>query len=90
VSHTPGPWHVRQGSDCLHVVSDDTTMHTGCISFAGNGHANARLIAAAPEMLAALKLIESVYRQNAVADVSEPSSVLDAVQAAIAKADGRS
>jgi hypothetical protein len=50
--------------------------------------ANARLIAAAPELLDALKLIESVYRQNCVSE-GEPSSVLDAVQAAIAKAEGR-
>ncbi len=50
-------------------------------------HPDARLIAAAPELLAALKLIESVYRQNVVVE-GEPSSVLDAVQAAIANAEG--
>lgn len=37
------------------------------------------------EMLAALQLIESVYRQNVVA-VGEPSSVLDELQRVIAKA----
>lgn len=50
-------------------------------------HPDARLIAAAPELLDVLKLVESVYRKNVVA-VGEPSSVLDAVQAAIAKAEG--
>jgi hypothetical protein len=43
---------------------------------------------ASADLLAALKLAESVYRQNCIA-VGEPSSVLDAIQAAIAKAEGR-
>lgn len=46
----------------------------------------ARLWAAAPELLAALKLVESVYRKNCIA-AGEPSSVLDAMQAPIAKAE---
>lgn len=45
-----------------------------------------RLIAAAPELLAALKLAESVYRQNVVAE-GEPSSVLAAMREAIALAE---
>ena len=49
--------------------------------------ANARLISAAPELLEALMLAESVYRQNCVNE-GEPSSVLDAMQAAILKATG--
>ncbi|ASS55881.1 hypothetical protein [Rhizobium leguminosarum] len=40
-------------------------------------------------LLEALKLAESVYRKNVVAP-GEPSSVLDAMQAAISKAEGRS
>lgn len=39
------------------------------------------------ELLEALMLVESVYRQNCVNE-GEPSSVLDAMQAAIAKATG--
>lgn len=41
----------------------------------------------APDLLAALELAECVYRKNVVAE-GEPSSVLDAMQAAIAKARG--
>lgn len=37
------------------------------------------------DLLATLELIESVYRLNCVAE-GEPSSVLDAIQAAIARA----
>jgi hypothetical protein len=58
-----------------------------CEWFQGLDHPDARLIAAAPDLLAALKLAESVYRQNVVA-AGEPSSVLDAMQAAIAQAEG--
>lgn len=39
------------------------------------------------DALAALELVECVYRKNAVAE-GEPSSVLDAMQAAIAKGTG--
>jgi hypothetical protein len=54
-THTPGPWRVRAGSSCQHVVSADGFFSTGCISFDGRSHANAHLIAAAPELLAELK-----------------------------------
>lgn len=77
MSHTPGPWGVKRGQSCLHVVSADDSMHTGCISFSGNGAANARLIAAAPELLSALKLMVEHY--------GDPLKV---ARAAIAKAEG--
>jgi hypothetical protein len=44
-----------------------------------------RLRAIRDELLAALELAESVYRQNVVVK-GEPSAVLDAMQAAIKKA----
>lgn len=87
--HTKGPWHI--GGNGLIVYSlggyaicDVKTFH-GRVD---DDTANASLIAAAPELLDAMRLMESVYRQNCVA-VGEPSSVLDAAQAAIAKAEGR-
>jgi hypothetical protein len=62
--HTPGPWYAKQGNDQL--VSDDTTvvsLHPGgwhVFSPAdthGDSEADARLIAAAPELLEALELL---------------------------------
>ena len=55
------------------------------IEAGGELHPDARLIAAAPEMLQALQLIECVYRKNVVKE-GEPSSVLDELQRVIAKA----
>ena len=94
--HTPGPWRFDRGGDqrvnaervCVALVTrgvdEDCDENLQGPTF----DANAALIAAAPDLLAALKLIESVYRQNVVVS-DEPSSVLSAVQAAIAKAEGR-
>lgn len=53
------------------------------------GHINVDVLKRdASTVLAALKLAESVYRLNVV-QPGEPSSVLDAMQAAIATAEGR-
>lgn len=64
--HTPGPWHIGQGNGEGSVFSDSgrmrleeggTTLYPVCkvFDFAGELEANARLIAAAPDLLEALK-----------------------------------
>ena len=91
--HTPGPWYAHPLT--LQVVDkkmwfdeygarhgDTPTMVIDC-----NSLADTHLIASAPELLAALELAESAYRLNVVAE-GEPSSILDAMQKAIAKAKG--
>ena len=99
--HTKGPWEVAR-TDAGIIVRTESVKKTraGASRYAAIGGfdrsdpeqlaealANARLIAAAPELLEALMLAESVYRQNCVNE-GEPSSVLDAMQAAILKATG--
>ena len=79
--HTAGPWTVHKGQSCYHVISQGSVFSTGCISFDGNGLANAHLIAAAPELLAALKIAEELLERNGV---TRPE-----IAAAIAKAEGR-
>ena len=64
MSHTPGPWHVQaQDSQGPYWVIDDN-CHFICkmgsqmgTYDAGNDANNARLIAAAPELLEALKAV---------------------------------
>lgn len=87
--HTPGPWYVEQG----HEMKDNGTywqVHDGhdaicCNQFcyADNSESNAHLIAAAPELLEALK--ETLD----VATRSEVGEFADRARVAIAKADGR-
>lgn len=98
VKNTPGPWrtHISEGRGHLCVISDDAWI-CGEIHRPGGGmpraeaEANASLIAAAPDMLAALKQAETaldyVYRGS---DDLRIEQDLSAVRAAIAKAEKRS
>ena len=75
--HTPGPWYVANGVQ----IRSDKHQVAKAWSFAGKtGEANAQLIAAAPDLLAAL---HGVVR---VAD--RATDEFDAARAAIFKATG--
>jgi len=77
-AHTPGPWRIRaERYKFIHVYSPNGGIaHLDTID--GEGAANARLIAAAPDLLAALR---GVLR---VAD--RATDEFDAARAAIEKA----
>lgn len=91
--HTPGPWHVGQGNGEGSVFADEgrmryengTVLYPICsvIDMDGEGDANANLIAAAPELLAALQMV-----RNDVSFEHLAGCVIAQVYAAIAKADG--
>jgi len=97
--HTPGPWHYRRGDEWSHsVVTHHGTLPDGsqnCWTVADinkmrepEHEANARLIAAAPELLEALQACEARLThlaQNSVNVVAE----LKQARAAIAKAEGQ-
>lgn len=53
LTHTPGPWRVTHHARCLKVESASRVI---CDGFR-NEAANAHLIAAAPDLLAALKAV---------------------------------
>jgi len=53
--HTPGPWHVHDGDNRFLFVDSQTKGSVCKIAVNGHSEANARLIAAAPEMLELLK-----------------------------------
>ena len=62
--HTPGPWHTSQRTgDETSVRSLDGSIVAECNTLADRGQelANARLITAAPAMLAALQCIVDAY-----------------------------
>lgn len=99
--HTPGPWAFRIFGSELYLVADhgpravilgaSRGMKLGLVTRGEDGilttlkadHPDAVLIAAAPEMLAALKAAVCTNAQNC-------APWLDNVEAAIAKAEGRS
>lgn len=109
-SHTPGPWYVEQpyGEPGIYVAA---TINTGLIAklFPQDGHlfnrdtkvseaANARLIAAAPELLEALKLAKPCVEYAEIAtgaagwQAIQHRKCIEALErlcAAIAKAEGK-
>jgi hypothetical protein len=96
-AHTPGPWHAecRDGDMRIIAVEDDQRIArinedmidaNDMPSYSSEAHANARLIAAAPEMLNALELALVTIRRLAKTDSA--NGTMDVVRAAITKATG--
>lgn len=95
-SHTPGPWYQHSArieriivnGSCVYEVRDTTTDG----GFAGNGDGlpnpkDVRLMAAAPELLAALKKAVQVMQDN---DIDESmAGEFEIFTDVIAKAEGR-
>jgi len=81
--HTPGPWMLGNGSRAtgftVKIASDELLVG----GYGLKSEANARLIAAAPDLLAALELIE---RNSTKADWAD--DIWAALVNAIAKARG--
>ena len=86
-AHTPGPWEVRQRQSMVFVEVCDFQVALLCDGNNSEINANAHLLAAAPDMLAALTLAEIAADPTATAD--ERAKAKSAIRAAIAKAEGR-
>lgn len=98
--HTPGPWEVENRFSCHSYVKAGARIlfQTECNrEHAGESEeskANARLIAAAPEMLSALKAslleheaIHEVTMLNPVMRGTKPPAIIATIRAAISKAE---
>lgn len=79
--HTPGPWSVYEAKILLMTVGDYDHRREEL-------ETNARLIAAAPEMLEALKFMAK-YMRGRPGDMAD-SVILERFEEIIAKAGGRS
>ena len=94
--HTPGPWVINslyaKVSDVLTVHAPNTNNAQICSLAAMRGHmdeseqtSNARLIAAAPELLDVAKAIAAEWQRSP----NIPYPQRETLRAAIAKAEGR-
>lgn len=90
-THTPGPWSVPKyfGYGTICAEKEQVIARISAVGVRATA-ANARLIAAAPDLLAALKALTEWGREHtSPRDENSPHSLLIAAVAAIAKAEGR-
>lgn len=99
MTHTPGPWELDEslrgnsytaisGEDWIELATVVTRMKSSD-EYSPEGLANARLIAAAPELLAALEDMFALFADHAQYDEDGHEAAAVAVaRAAIAKAKG--
>ena|SRR3990167_183280 len=91
MSQTPGPWKVIEGKDDLARVYAETDHKGFCVASV-NTNEDARLIAAAPELLAALREASNACNVCAAQDAANADYWFKKqriVDAAIARAEGR-
>ena len=92
-SHTPGPWEVFESHTGIYILDSAEQAAVCRLEWCLEAEANARLIAAAPDLLAALKGIfeHCAMIHRAWGDGSnhkEADAAIAAGKAAIAKAEG--
>jgi hypothetical protein len=97
--HTPGPWTLRRLEDTFTLGGENVLNHQRIVGdglspgivFMGIAEceANARLIAAAPDLLAALREIAVDILPEFLRDHPGSYRAVQSLHAAIAKAEGR-
>jgi hypothetical protein len=92
--HTPGPWRLIHSDGQLRVDSENNGTVAVCYSLMRGEFkvpsecvANARLVAAATDLLAALQMVNRIWSHDQTANLA-PDSPVAIVRAAIAKATG--
>lgn len=88
--YTPGPWRIGECKTRVETISDQVNpwpTSVACASHDGpQGWANARLIAAGPDMLAALTHLNRLYEREA--HTIDKTLAWGEARAAIVKAQG--
>ena len=87
--HSPGPWSEDPEGEVAYTVEDAEGVPICDVYRETHGEANARLIASAPELLAALKSCVPFVEHVAAQSGGDGSLTLAQIRAAIAKAEGR-
>jgi hypothetical protein len=84
--HTPGPWKVSGGGNAPVIqAQDDTWICTSCAPTKEEARNNARIIAAAPDLLEAANSALKLLRGSGF---TESTGAVIQLKAAIAKAEG--
>lgn len=90
-AHTPGPWHVNENGRRVRVYSKGGSRIIAEIISPEGLEANARLIAAAPDMLTALHAICTAMKFHPSQGLEEAlESAYNQCSDAVEKAEGRS
>ncbi len=82
--HTAGPWHLDTRPDSSVEIQDTNAVPVAVLTLRLQRNANARLIAAAPDLLAALEQVLDASEDNG--DMSDID--WNGIRAAIARAKG--
>ena len=102
-AHTPGPWRVswdeckivgaQAHRDCLIAYTDSPGNHHddagNLVRGADTQRANARLIAAAPDLLEALRMVLAIICEKERCGHFLPEEIRSVAEPAIQKAEGR-
>ena len=94
-THTPGPWKVELGSYDPHTDRYPPVVTAECRDVCtvedtyDDGEANARLIAAAPDLLAVCERLRRAIAWSHTEDRMDDAEQLAMIDAAIATAEGR-
>lgn len=99
VKHTPGPWQIEfghtqtaSGIQYWQVTDGADAICCNQFCYAGDAEANARLIAAAPDLLEAAKDVLKLFRYHTedAADAADFAAAVEIqIEAAISKAEAR-
>jgi len=86
--HTPGPWHADDNGDGTHCITAGRGADVADTRSSADERANARLIAAAPQLLAACEAATALAAIAATVDPLTAAAASDALAAALKKARG--
>lgn len=84
-AHTPGPWHLFPSNKlCIEAKSGNVAL----CNLARESYADARLIAAAPDLLEALRIMVQDCDSSVEVHCVHGGDAIETARAAIAKATG--
>ena len=85
--HTPGPWKIDATDDSVRDSNEHQICDFNWTDDVGRSQANARLIASAPELLAALRNVTDLAAATSL--LGEDAESVKRARSAIARAEGR-